>query len=62
MSITVITIAAAHAIPVVVGRVFGGKVGSFLAAILMTIVAVTTGGNQYTGADLIAIWAAFILF
>ena len=61
MSLTVLLIAAAHAIPVAIGRVLGGKVGSFAAAIIMSIIAVTTGSPQYTGFDLIAIWIAFFL-
>lgn len=62
MSITVFIIAAAHAIPVLIARVIGGKVGAFAAAIIMSGVALFAGKSQYAVLDLAAIWLAFIFF
>jgi hypothetical protein len=54
-------IALAHTIPVFVSRALWGKVGSFLAAIIMSFIAVSTGGSQYVWMDLLAIWLVFFL-
>jgi len=61
MSITVLIIAAAHAIPVFLAKALIGRAGALIAAIIMSFIATGTGGAQYTAIDLIAIWVCFFL-
>ncbi len=58
MSLTVLLIAAAHGVPVVVASAFMGKGGALIAAVVMAMIAVFTGGAQYLLFDLIAVGGA----
>jgi hypothetical protein len=60
MSIAVVVIAAIHAVPVVGAAIFMGRGGAVVAAVVMSVIAVTTGGPQYVGIDLAAIGIALI--
>jgi hypothetical protein len=59
MSLTVLAVAAAHAIPVIGSAIFAGRGGALVAALIMSVVAVMFGGNQYAFIDLLAIWLAW---
>lgn len=60
MSFTILLIALAHAIPVVLTSAIYGKPAAFVVAIVMSVVAFATGSISYVAWDLIAIWAALI--
>lgn len=61
MSSTVFWIAAAHSIPVFVGRVFGGKAGAFSMAFFTFLFAGFVGGLRYAIFDFIAIAVALVI-
>jgi hypothetical protein len=55
MSTTVLLIAAAHGIPVIIGRILWGKPGASTVAFFTSIVALIFGDLSYAIFDLIAI-------
>jgi hypothetical protein len=59
MTITILVIALAHAVPVVFFNLTQGPGSGFICAIVMSLIAVFSGGMQYAVFDLIAIWLAF---
>ena len=59
MSIAVFAIAVAHAIPVIGAAIFAGRGAALIGALIMSLVAVMTGGGQYAVFDLVAIWLAY---
>lgn len=61
MSLTVLFIAVMHGVPVAIANRVGGKHIGFVVALIMSVIAVMTGGGQYAGADLAAIWLIFAL-
>lgn len=61
MSSTVFWIAAAHSIPVFVGRVFGGKSGAFSMAFFTFLFAGFVGSLRYAIFDFIAIAIALFI-
>ena len=62
VSFTILFIALAHAIPVVLTSAIYGKPAAFVVAVVMSIVAFGTGSISYVVWDLIAIWAAVFLY
>ena len=59
MSVTVFAIAAAHAIPVVGAAIFSGRGAALVTALVMSPIAIITGGMQYAVFDLVAICLAY---
>ncbi len=58
MSFTVFWIAAAHAIPVFIGRIFAGRHGAMLMAFFTFLFAAFVGGLRYAIFDFVAIGIA----
>lgn len=58
---TILVIAAAHAIPIFIAGAISNKVVTTVVALIMCVVAATTGGEQYTVIDLIAVGAAWFV-
>jgi hypothetical protein len=44
---------------VIGSAIFAGRGGALVAALIMSVVAVMFGGNQYAFIDLLAIWLAW---
>jgi hypothetical protein len=61
MSATVFLIAAAHAIPVIIGRIVGGRQGAFTAAFFTFLFAGFVGGLRYAIFDFAAIAIALYI-
>lgn len=63
MSLTVLVIAAAHAVPIFIASgMSGGNKGVItIVAIIMAIVAVLTGGGAYAAIDLIVVAVAYFI-
>lgn len=63
MSLTVLVIAAAHALPIFIasGMSDGNKSVITIVAIIMGLIATLTGGGAYTAIDLIAVAAAYFI-
>lgn len=59
MSATVFGIAAVHAVPIVIAGNLGGRWVATIAAIVMGIIAMYFGGQQYTLIDLLAVAVAW---
>ncbi|MEZ5555249.1 hypothetical protein [Haliea sp.] len=61
MSLTVLFIALLHGVPVGIANLVWGKHIGFITALIMSVIAVASGGSQYAGADILIIWLIFFL-